>query len=128
MRIGVVGTGYVGLVSGTCFAEFGLDVCCLDKDQGKIDRLKAGEIPIYEPGLEDLVAKQVKQGRLSFTCDLNEAVQNSVMASGFLQVVPRRSSRCSTQATCAMHSPPSPAMTATIGQRRPPTIPAVASA
>lgn len=77
MRIGVVGTGYVGLVSGTCFAEFGIDVVCLDKDESKIERLKQGEIPIYEPGLEDLVAKQVKAGRLSFTTDINEAVKNS---------------------------------------------------
>lgn len=77
MRIGVVGTGYVGLVSGTCFAEFGINVVCLDKDDSKIRRLQAGEIPIYEPGLENLVAKQVKAGRLSFTTDLKEAVQNS---------------------------------------------------
>ncbi|MDD3019952.1 MAG: FAD-dependent monooxygenase, partial [Alphaproteobacteria bacterium] len=53
MKIGVVGTGYVGLVSGTCFAEFGVEVICIDKDKSKIDRLKNGEIPIYEPGLED---------------------------------------------------------------------------
>lgn len=77
MRIGVVGTGYVGLVSGTCFAEFGIEVVCVDKDAGKIERLKKGEIPIYEPGLEDLVAKQVKAGRLSFTCDLGEAVRDA---------------------------------------------------
>lgn len=77
MRIGVVGTGYVGLVSGTCFAEFGIDVCCVDKDATKIEKLKNGEIPIYEPGLEDLVEKQVKAGRLSFTTDLKEAVKNS---------------------------------------------------
>lgn len=77
MRIGVVGTGYVGLVSGTCFAEFGIDVVCVDKDAGKIDRLKAGEIPIYEPGLDDLVAKQVAAGRLSFTTDLAQAVRGS---------------------------------------------------
>jgi UDPglucose 6-dehydrogenase len=74
MRIGVVGTGYVGLVSGTCFAEFGINVVCVDKDKSKIDRLKKGEIPIYEPGLDDLVAKQVAAGRLSFTTDLKEAV------------------------------------------------------
>ena len=77
MRIGVVGTGYVGLVSGTCFAEFGLDVVCVDKDKGKVARLKKGEIPIYEPGLEDLVAKQVGAGRLSFTADLSEAVKGA---------------------------------------------------
>ena len=77
MRIGVVGTGYVGLVSGTCFAEFGIDVICVDKDQSKIERLKRGEIPIYEPGLDDLVAKQVKAGRLSFTTDLKEAVKDA---------------------------------------------------
>lgn len=77
MRIGVVGTGYVGLVSGTCFAEFGIDVICVDKDAGKIERLKKGEIPIYEPGLDDLVAKQVKAGRLKFTTDLKEAVKDA---------------------------------------------------
>ncbi len=77
MRIGMVGTGYVGLVSGTCFAEFGIDVVCLDKDVDKIAGLKRGEIPIYEPGLEGLVAKQVDAGRLSFTTDINEAVKGS---------------------------------------------------
>lgn len=77
MRIGVVGTGYVGLVSGTCFAEFGIDVICVDKDNSKIERLENGGIPIYEPGLEDLVHKQVKAGRLSFTTNLEEAVRGS---------------------------------------------------
>ena len=77
MRIGMVGTGYVGLVSGTCFAEFGIDVVCIDKDKSKIDRLKKGEIPIYEPGLDDLVARQVEAGRLSFTTDLKEAVKDA---------------------------------------------------
>jgi len=77
MRIGVVGTGYVGLVSGTCFAEFGIDVCCVDTDAAKIQNLKQGGIPIYEPGLEDLVAKQVKAGRLSFTTDIAEAMDGA---------------------------------------------------
>lgn len=77
MRIGMVGTGYVGLVSGTCFAEFGIDVVCVDKDENKINRLKNGEIPIYEPGLEDLVKKQVSAGRLSFTTDIKEAVKGA---------------------------------------------------
>ena len=70
MRIGVVGTGYVGLVSGACFAEFGVEVVCIDKDESKIKRLKKGEMPIYEPGLEDLVEKQTNSGRLSFTTNL----------------------------------------------------------
>lgn len=77
MRIGMVGTGYVGLVSGTCFAEFGIEVVCVDKDATKIARLKAGDVPIYEPGLEDLVAKQVAAGRLSFTTDISQAVAGS---------------------------------------------------
>jgi UDPglucose 6-dehydrogenase len=75
MRIGMIGTGYVGLVSGTCFAEFGHDVTCVDKDAGKITRLEKGEIPIYEPGLDELVARQVKAGRLKFTTNLAEGVK-----------------------------------------------------
>jgi UDPglucose 6-dehydrogenase len=74
MRIAVVGTGYVGLVSGTCFAEFGIDVVCVDKDSGKIRALKKGQVPIYEPGLEALLARQIEGGRITFTTDLAEAV------------------------------------------------------
>lgn len=77
MKIGMIGTGYVGLVSGTCFAEFGINVTCCDKDTSKIDRLNNGEIPIYEPGLDDLVKKQTESGRLSFTTNLHETVQNA---------------------------------------------------
>ncbi|WP_073973419.1 UDP-glucose dehydrogenase family protein [Erythrobacter donghaensis] len=74
MKIAMVGSGYVGLVSGACFADFGHDVVCIDKDQGKIDRLHAGIMPIYEPGLEGLVESNVKAGRLSFTTDLGEGI------------------------------------------------------
>ncbi len=77
MRIGMIGTGYVGLVSGTCFAEFGHTVICVDKDEQKIEKLKKGEIPIYEPGLEALLKRQIEAGRISFTLDTAEAVKNS---------------------------------------------------
>jgi UDPglucose 6-dehydrogenase len=74
MRVVMIGTGYVGLVSGVCFAEFGHTVTCVDKDAGKIARLHAGVMPIYEPGLEAIVARNVAQGRLSFTTDPEAAV------------------------------------------------------
>ncbi|MEO1017363.1 MAG: UDP-glucose/GDP-mannose dehydrogenase family protein, partial [Pseudomonadota bacterium] len=74
MRIAMIGTGYVGLVSGACFAEFGLDVTCVDKDAAKIEQLRNGRIPIYEPGLEDLVQRHYRGGRLHFTEDLAEAL------------------------------------------------------
>lgn len=74
MKIAMIGTGYVGLVSGVCFSDFGHEVICVDKDPRKIDRLKAGEVPIFEPGLDVLMAKNVAAGRLSFTLDLAEAV------------------------------------------------------
>jgi UDPglucose 6-dehydrogenase len=77
MKIAMIGTGYVGLVSGVCFSDFGHDVICVDKDPGKIERLRAGEIPIFEPGLQDLMAKNVAAGRLSFSLDLSEAVQDA---------------------------------------------------
>src|SRR3954462_2564074 len=74
MRIAMIGTGYVGLVSGACFSEFGVSVTCVDKDAGKIERLRQGEIPIYEPGLDQLVASNVAAGRLNFTTELTPAV------------------------------------------------------
>ncbi|MCT2398423.1 UDP-glucose dehydrogenase family protein [Novosphingobium mangrovi (ex Huang et al. 2023)] len=77
MQIAIIGSGYVGLVSGTCFADFGHDVVCVDKDPKKIEALKAGKMPIFEPGLEDLVAKNVAAGRLSFTTDLGEAMKGA---------------------------------------------------
>jgi len=74
MKIAMIGTGYVGLVSGVCFSDFGHDVVCVDRDPAKIDMLNAGEVPIYEPGLDTLMAKNVDAGRLSFTTDLSEGV------------------------------------------------------
>ena len=75
MRVAMIGTGYVGLVSGACFADFGHDVTCVDKDTGKIAALARGEVPIYEPGLNDLVAANARAGRLTFTTDLPGAVK-----------------------------------------------------
>ncbi len=77
MRIAVVGTGYVGLVAGACFAESGSDVVCVDKDQTKIDTLNGGQMPIYEPGLEEVVRRNRAEGRLSFTTDLTVAVRDA---------------------------------------------------
>ena len=77
MNITMIGTGYVGLVSGNFFAEFGHNVTCMDKDAAKIERLVNGEIPIYEPGLDILVKKNIKDGRLNFTTDLAAAVDKA---------------------------------------------------
>ncbi len=77
MHVTMIGTGYVGLVSGACFADFGHDVICVDKDHEKIRMLEAGEIPIFEPGLESLVAENVKAGRLSFSVDLSSSVPSA---------------------------------------------------
>ncbi len=74
MRIAMIGTGYVGLVSGACFSEFGVSVTCVDRDAGRIERLQRGEIPIFEPGLDDLVRRNQQAGRLTFTTDLKEGV------------------------------------------------------
>ena len=77
MFVAMIGSGYVGLVSGVCFADFGHHVVCVDNDVSKIERLNRGEMPIYEPGLDSLVAANVKAGRLRFTCDVKDAVANA---------------------------------------------------
>ncbi|MGE8134217.1 UDP-glucose dehydrogenase family protein [Novosphingobium subterraneum] len=77
MKIAMVGSGYVGLVSGACFADFGHDVVCIDKDESKIERLRSGVMPIYEPGLAELVTANVKAGRLSFSTDLASSIEDA---------------------------------------------------
>ena len=79
MHIAVIGTGYVGLVTGACFAEFGVFVTCVDKDKDKIESLKKGHIPFYEPGLEDLVNRNYKQGRIKFTIEIGDAIEESLV-------------------------------------------------
>ena len=77
MKICMIGTGYVGLVSGACFADLGNNVLCVDKNKEKINTLNNNEIPIYEPGLKELVSKNFQSGRIKFTTDLNFAVKTS---------------------------------------------------
>ena len=79
MKVCVIGTGYVGLVAGTCFAEMGNDVICVDNDEAKLEKLRNGIVPIYEPGLEDLIRTNVGEGRLSFSDDLDSAVKKSLI-------------------------------------------------
>ena len=78
MNITMLGTGYVGLVSGTCFSEFGFNVCCVDKDKVKINNLINDVIPIYEPGLNNLVKKNKDAGRLSFSNDINQNIKKQI--------------------------------------------------
>ena len=86
MRVAIVGTGYVGLVAGTCFAESGNDVVCLDIDEKKIERLRSGEVPIYEPGLAELLERNIKEKRLRFTGDHADAVSGAlVVSTGFAE-------------------------------------------
>ncbi|MCC6733468.1 MAG: UDP-glucose/GDP-mannose dehydrogenase family protein, partial [Candidatus Omnitrophica bacterium] len=77
MRVAVIGTGYVGLVAGTCFADCGNDVICIDQDERKIEGLRAGKVPIYEPGLDELITRNQLEGRLSFSTDLNQGVAHA---------------------------------------------------
>jgi UDPglucose 6-dehydrogenase len=77
MRIAIVGTGYVGLVTGTCFAESGNNVTCVDIDKAKVEKLSDGQITIYEPGLEKIFLRNIKENRLKFTTQLEEAVEES---------------------------------------------------
>ena len=79
MTITFIGHGYVGLVTGACFAEFGMQVTCVDKDEAKISSIKSGKMPIYEPGLEALVAKNVREGRLEFSTDVRRVVEQSLV-------------------------------------------------
>src|SRR6187551_1017162 len=79
MKIAVVGTGYVGLVTGTCFAETGNKVTCIDIDKNKVDKLSNGEITIYEPGLEKIFLRNLKEGRLKFTTNLAEGIADAVI-------------------------------------------------
>ena len=80
MKITVIGTGYVGLVTGACLADVGIEVSCVDIDQKKIDGLKNGILPIYEPGLKDIVLRNFEKGRLHFTTDLSEGIKGSSAA------------------------------------------------
>jgi UDPglucose 6-dehydrogenase len=91
MNICVIGTGYVGLVTGACFAEFGLNVICVDKDEDKIKKLSNGEIPIYEPGLQELLQRNAKQGRLSFTTLVEEGVRNALVIFIAVGTPPKKS-------------------------------------
>jgi UDPglucose 6-dehydrogenase len=90
MKIAMIGTGYVGLVSGVCFSDFGHDVVCVDKVPEKIAMLENGEVPIYEPGLDAVMARNVEAGRLSFTTDLAAAVDGAdavFIADGQIQII-----------------------------------------
>jgi len=94
MNICVVGVGYVGLVTGACFSEFGLRVSCVGVDESKISRLNQGQVPIYEPGLSELIQKNVNEGRISFTTDIKEGVQNALVIFIAVGTPPRQGGAC----------------------------------
>ena len=88
MKVTMIGTGYVGLVTGTCFADFGVDVICADVNADKIATLERGEVPFYEPGLEEKIRENVDAGRLAFTTDVGQAIPIPMWSS--LRLAPRR--------------------------------------
>ena len=92
MKIAVVGTGYVGLVTGTCFAEIGVDVVCVDIDAEKIARIERGDIPIYEPGLDEMVIRNMKAGRLRFATDLSACLDGMELGDRYQRDICRQ--RC----------------------------------
>ena len=94
MNIAIVGTGYVGLVSGTCFSEMGIHVTCVDVDEKKIENLKKGVISIYEPGLEDMVRKNIQAGRLNFTTDLADVLDDVEIVFSAVGTPPDMPSSC----------------------------------
>ena len=98
MKLTVIGTGYVGLVAGVCFAEVGNDVTCVDLDQNKINTLKQGDIPIYEPGLREILERVVRMGRLHFTTSTAEAIPVRMWLSSLSALLPMRTAApiCST--------------------------------
>ena len=97
MKITVIGTGYVGLVTGACLADVGIEVSCVDIDQKKIDGLKNGILPIYEPGLKDIVLRNFENGRLHFTTDLSEGIKGS--SAAFIAVSKHTSWSCCSKPT-----------------------------
>ena len=121
MKIAVVGTGYVGLVSGTCFAESGNQVTCVDIDAAKVEKMKNGYVPIYEPGLEILFERNTKSGRLHFTTNLAEGIKDAQIIFLALPTPPGAdgSAACPQPATAAARRPPEPGRAAIRSPPRP---------
>ena len=94
MNLCIIGTGYVGLVSAACFAEMGNTVCCIDKNPEVVELLNAGKIHIYEPGLEAMVARNVREGRLSFSMDLEEGMENALFLFNCVGTPPKEDGSC----------------------------------